>query len=101
MFEDRPALSPSPINPSGYGDEARNLILEDQISKLMEKGAVEHVPNPGSGYYSRLFLRPKASGGWRPILDLSMLNPSIQSPRFHQETVESTSRFVSGMKAAR
>jgi ribonuclease HI len=93
-FETRPALSPCPTNPSGYGDPAKNEILADQISKLVEKGAVEHVTNPGSGYYSRVFLRPKASGGWRPILDLSVLNPAIESPKFHQETVESIRRAL-------
>ena len=93
-FKVVPALSAQPINPSGYVDQARNEQVALEIQKLLDKGAVEKVPNPGAGHYSRLFLRPKATGGWRPILDLSMLNEHIVTPKFHQETVESIRRSL-------
>ena len=41
---------------------------------------------PSPGFYSRLFLVPKARGTWRPIIDLSVLNTHIQCPSFKIET---------------
>ena len=94
QFKQLPPLSPQPTNPSGYRDRERNANLSTEIENLVEKGAVEKVSEPGLGYYSRLFLRPKATGGSRPILDLSQLNPFIESPKFHQETLESIRRAL-------
>ena len=50
------------------------------------KGAIEVVRTPSPGFYSRLFLVPKARGTWRPIIDLSVLNTHIQCPSFKMET---------------
>ena len=56
--------------------------------------------NPGSsepsspGFYSRLFLVQKASGSWRPIIDLSTLNDYVTSSHFHMETPQSVLRSI-------
>lgn len=64
-----------------------NQNLAEAIEKLLAKEAVEEVYTPDSlGFYSRLFLRPKATGGWRPIIDLKPLNPYIKGSRIKQET---------------
>ena len=34
---------------------------------MIGKGVLEIVPDTGPGFYSRLFLVEKASGGWRPV----------------------------------
>ena len=41
---------------------------------MLAKGALEIARDPGPGFYSRLFLVEKATGGWRPVIDLSHLN---------------------------
>ena len=41
------------------------------------------------GFYSRIFLVTKASGGWRPIIDLSTLNHFIVKTQFWMETTQS------------
>ena len=38
---------------------------------MLAKGALEIVLDPGPGFYSRLFLVEKATGGWCPVIDLS------------------------------
>ena len=38
---------------------------------MLAKRALEIAQDPGPGFYSRLFLVEKASGGWRPMIDLS------------------------------
>ena len=54
------------------------------VADLREKGAVEPAPS-GPSYYSRLFVTPKVTGGWRPVIDLSRLNCSVLVSRFHME----------------
>ena len=58
------------------------------VTDLREKGAVELAPS-GPGYYSCIFVTPKVTGGWRPVIDLSRLNRSVLVSRFHMETVAS------------
>ena len=46
------------------------------------------------GFYSRLFLVRKATGEWRPILDLSSLNVFVHCPSFTMETPRSILRAL-------
>ena len=56
---------------------------------MLAKGALEIVRDPGPAFYSRLFLVEKASGGWRPVIDLSRLNEFVQLTPVKMETVAS------------
>ena len=56
---------------------------------MLAKGALEIARDPGPGFYSRLFLVEKATGGWRPAIDLSHLNDFVQLMPFKMETVAS------------
>ena len=58
---------------------------------MLEKRALEPVSSHHLkvGYYSRLFLVQKKSGGWRPVIDLSRLNWYILTPHFKMETIDS------------
>ena len=57
---------------------------------MLDKHAIESVSSchPKGGYYSRLFLVHKKSGGWRPIIDLSLLNQHVIIPHFKMETLD-------------
>ena len=61
-----PSYSPTSIKGKAFGGEVLSLV---------EKGAVELAP-PCLGYYSRIFVVWKATGSWRPVIDLSHLNCS-------------------------
>ena len=52
----------------------RDKSLAQVVESLLQKGAIELAPLPLLGYYSRLFIVMKASGSWRPVMDLSPLN---------------------------
>ena len=68
-------------------DPARNLLLQEEVHTLLQKGAVELVNPPLTpGFYSRLFLVPKKSGKMRPVIDLSVLNQHLIVPYFKMET---------------
>ena len=72
-----PPLSEVPISLDSYSPQSvKGRALEEEIRALKSKGAVEPAP-PSPGYYSRMFVVTKASGGWRPIIDLSTLNCSV------------------------
>ena len=56
---------------------------------MMAKGVLEIVSDPDPGFYSRLFLVEKSSGGWRPVIDLSPLNEFVHQTPFRMETPNS------------
>ena len=58
------------------GDPLRSQALSQEIAELLQKRAVEYVPDSDRprGFYSRYFLITKKDGGLRPILDLRGLN---------------------------
>ena len=90
-------LLPSPEHQSCSlltAQDLLNLWLCQEIEKMLAKGALEIVPDPGPGFYSRLFLVEKATGGWRPVIDLSTLNTFIRQTPFKMETVASVLNAV-------
>ena len=58
------------------------------MADLSDKGAIENASST-PGYYSHLFVTPKVTGGWRPVIDLSRLNRSVLVSHFHMETAQS------------
>ena len=88
-FNRPPPLSECPISLPAYSPHSiRGVALNQELQNLLRKGAVEPAPQ-SPGFYSRLFLVKKASGSWRPIIDLSTLNHYVTSSRFHMETPRS------------
>ena len=59
-----PIQTPSGINaiPSHMTPEQLQLVTEE-VAELIQKGAIEEVLNPTTGFYSNLFLVPKKDGG--------------------------------------
>ena len=60
----------------------------------MKKCAVEVVEYPDPGFYSRLLVEPKVTGGWRPIIDLSVLNGFLEVTPFRMKTPQSILQSV-------
>ena len=65
--------------------------VNQSVQELRNKGAIEPAPLT-PGFYSRLFLVLKATGEWRPIIDLSSLNVLVHCPSFTMETPRSILR---------
>ena len=89
-FESRPPLTKMKVRSTAYHPNSsrhRSLVME--VETMLSKGAVEVVTDRSPGFYSRLFLVEKASGGWRPVIDLSPLNRFVRQTRFRMETVRS------------
>ena len=87
---DKPVLSSTPMVRTFSKDPAKQVLLRDHISEMLLKQAIEPVVNPLSpGFYSRIFLVPKRTGGFRPVIDLSVLNLYLKPIHFKMETAES------------
>jgi hypothetical protein len=62
-------------------DPDRNLLLQEEVHTLLQKGTVELVNPPLTpGFYSHLF------GKMRPVIGLSVLNQHLIVPNFKMET---------------
>jgi hypothetical protein len=71
-------------------DPDRNLLRQEEVHTLLQKGAVKLVnPLLAAGVYSRLFLVPKKNGKMRPVIDLSVLNQHLIVLHFKMETTRS------------
>ena len=81
-----PPLSPVPLPFSLPIDGDRLKALEEEVDSLLSKAAVEAVDPSTPGFYGRLFVAPKHTGGWRPVLDLSPLNAYLEKKPFDMET---------------
>ena len=85
-----PPLTDTPVPFQTYHPGSpKALALAQDVSKMLQKGAVEVVDDPGLGFYCRLFLVEKATGGWRPVIDLSPLNGFVRQTLFRMEMVAS------------
>ena len=82
------AYAPVPF-PTYPFDSPKALALRQEVETMLSKGALERVSEPGPGFYSHLFLMEKASGGWRPVIDLSPFNEFVQQTPFKMETATS------------
>ena len=88
-FVSLPPLSPSPVPlPSYSPNSVRGLALTAAVADLQNKDAIEPASSE-PGFYSHLFVTPKVTGGWRPVIDLSRLNCFILLSRFRMETAQS------------
>ena len=88
-FLSLPRLSQVPVPFDSYSPTSTKAIaLHGEISSVVEKGGLELAP-PSPGFYSRMFVILEASGSWRRIIDLSILNKFIHQTKFKMETSQS------------
>ena len=80
-----PHISNVPIPLPSYSSSIKGLALSAAVADLRAKRAIEPAP-PSPGFYSRLFVTPKVTGGCRPVIDFSRLNRSVRVSHFHMET---------------
>ena len=81
-FKKQPPLSREPI----FFQQSQRRELEEEVTSLLQKGAVEEIQPETPGFYSRIFLVPKKNGKLRLIIDLSTLNKYVFVQSFRMET---------------
>ena len=88
-FTSPPLLRQTPWEIRSPQDPQEILGMREQISLMLQKTAITEVPPDSPGFYSNVFLVRKASGGWRPVIDLKNLNAHIHAPHFRMFTTSS------------
>ena len=88
-FTSPPLLRQIPWEIRSPQDPKEVLGMREQITIMLQKNAITEVPPDSPGFYSNVFLVRKASGGWRPVIDLKNLNAHIHAPRFRMFTTSS------------
>ena len=85
-----PPLSPVSISLTAYTPGSEKFkALQEEVTSMLCKRAVEVVSSSFEGFYNRLFVVPKATGGWRPVLDVSALNKFVVLTLFKMESPSS------------
>ena len=67
-------------------DSMKQDILLAEIKALVDKRALIPADPSIPGFYSHLFLVPKKTGGFRPVIDLKALNKFVICRTFRMET---------------
>ena len=85
-FETKPPLTITPV----MNLNSKNPQTNVEIQGMIDKGTLELVIDTSTpGFYSRIFVVPKTSGGWRPVIDLKALNRHLVKKPFKMETAQS------------
>ena len=63
--------------------------MRKQISLMLQRNAISEISPETPGFYSNAFMVRKASGGWRPVIDIKQLKPHIDDPHFRMHTISS------------
>ena len=88
-FTSPPLLRHIPWEIRSPQDPKEVLGMQEQITIMLQKNAITEVPPDSPGFYSNVFLVRKATGGWRPVIDLKNLNAHIHAPHFRMFTTSS------------
>ena len=88
-FTSPPLLRQTPWEMRSPQGPQEILGMREQITLMLQKNAITEVPPDSPGFYSNVFLVRKASGGWRPVIDLKNLNAHIHAPHFRMFTTSS------------
>jgi len=70
-------------------NQIKRQALLDAVQDLEAKAAVVRCQTIEPAFFAHLFVVPKKNGGWRPVIDLSVLNRFLTVPKFKMETVQS------------
>jgi hypothetical protein len=74
--------------------ESQWALCNQEIRDLVRKEAIEPVEESEQCFVSGVFIFPKKSGGFRPIVNLKALNKLVCSPHFKMEGVSSLQEII-------
>ena len=93
-----PFTRPPPLSTKIWPTISRSAdqeqLLQQEISELLEKQAIEPAPKDTPGFMSPLFVIPKRNGGHRPVFNLRRLNQYIKPNHFKMETLSEVCRIM-------
>ena len=69
-----------------FSDEQASIVNEE-VSKLLQKGAIKLVEKSDDQFISTIFIVPKKDGTSRPVINLRYLNEFVEYHHFEQENL--------------
>lgn len=85
-FFENPYQSCLPGSIPFKGDEVK--IVDQEVTDLLNKGAIEPCVHEANEFISNLFLVQKKNGKFRPVINLKKLNEYVTYHHFKQETLD-------------
>ena len=92
-FNTLPVQSVLP-RPPPFSEREKQLI-DEEITKLLTKGAIRKVSSCPYEFISSIFLVPKKTSDFRPVINLKPLNQFVQRIHFKMENIQMAMNFVS------
>ena len=74
--------------------QQQHVTLWQEISEMLNKGAIVQVDPSTRGFYSTFFLVPKKDGGQRPVLNLKGLNQFVNVRTFRMQTPQQVLTYL-------
>ena len=74
-------------------DATQHECCQKEVLSLLEKGAVVRA-GQDVGFISGIFLIPKRSGGYRPIINLKGLNTFLTAHKFKMEGISTITHTI-------
>ena len=68
-----------------FGESTR--VCDDEVTSLLEKGAIEEISESEANFVSGVFVIPKSNGGFRMIINLKPINKFIKHIHFKMENL--------------
>lgn len=81
------------IQPNAPMDATQHECCQKEVLLLLEKGAVVRT-DQDDGFISGIFLIPKRSGGYRPIINLKGLNTFLAAHKFKMEGISTVRHTI-------
>lgn len=79
---------PPPTLVANYADPSKASAMDEMLQTLLDKKCVRLMEPGEEGFFSRAFLVPKKSGGFRLVIDLSQLNTYLADVTFKMDTLK-------------
>ena len=89
-FNSNPTQFTVPRNAVMGSDQ--EALCNEEVRMLLEKGAIKETDS--AGFISGIFLIPKKSGGFRPIINLKKLNSFVFYRHFKMEGVSTVKQLI-------
>ena len=69
-------------------------IIDQELHKLLHKGAKEQAPYCKDQFISNMFLVPKKTGDLRPVINLKPLNEFVEKIHFKMENIDMVKNLI-------
>lgn len=79
---------------ASYFNAKEEVIVADEIKKLLKKGVVIPSKHEEGEFISPIFLRSKKDGSYRTILNLKQLNEFVEYQHFKMDTLDSVIKMM-------